>query len=135
MIAKNPKSFYPAIIFIILFLSIACFLLCVSTALAETITASEAKYHIGEFQRVQGVIVSTFYATNTKGEPTFLNMDKPYPNNIFTVLIWGEDRKNFPHPPEIYYNNKKVIVEGVISQYKGVPQIILKAPSQIKIIQ
>lgn len=133
MMGNNSIRSNPAIFILLLILT--CFLFAVSPASAETITASEAKYHIGEFQRVQGVIVSTFYATNTNRKPTFLNMDKPYPNNIFTVLIWGADRKNFPHPPETFYNNKKVIVEGVISQYKGVPQIIVQTPSQITVIK
>jgi hypothetical protein len=42
-------------------------------------TAAEAHAHIGETAMVCGEVVSTRYASSTKGHPTFLNLDKPYP--------------------------------------------------------
>jgi len=46
-------------------------------------SASEAKEHFGESATVCGDVVSTRYAASTKGQPTFLNLDKPYPNQGF----------------------------------------------------
>jgi hypothetical protein len=40
---------------------------------------------------VCGKVVSTHYAKSSKGEPTFLNLDEAYPNEVFTILIWGPD--------------------------------------------
>ena len=34
-------------------------------------------------------------AAPTKGHPTFLNLDKPYPEPIVTVLIWDRERLKF----------------------------------------
>jgi hypothetical protein len=28
----------------------------------------------------------------TRRQPTFLNLDAPYPQHIFTVVVWGESR-------------------------------------------
>ena len=95
-------------------------------------TAAEAKNHIGNKATVCGAVVSTHYAARTKGEPTFLNLDEPYPRQIFTILIWGSDRAKFGNP-EDKYGNKKVCVTGVIKDYKGVPEVIAQQPNQIEI--
>lgn len=31
----------------------------------------------------------------SKGKPTFINFDKRYPSQDFTVMIWGDDRPGF----------------------------------------
>ena len=104
-----------------------------STLAAQSkMTAAEAKNHIGNKATVCGAVVSTHYAARTKGEPTFLNLDEPYPRQIFTILIWGSDRAKFGNP-EDKYGNKKVCVTGVIKDYKGVPEVIAQQPNQIEI--
>ena len=61
----------------------------------KKLTTSEAKEHFGETATVCGEVASTRYADSTKGQPTFLNLDKPYPNQIFTIVIWGDNRSKF----------------------------------------
>jgi hypothetical protein len=68
-------------------------------AAQKKLTASEAKDHVGETATVCGTVVSARYAASTKSQPTFLNLDKPYPNQVFTVLIWGQNRSKFGTPP------------------------------------
>lgn len=50
-----------------------------TVAQTERITARQAKGHVGEVEAVCGKVVSTRYASRSKGEPTFLNLDEPYP--------------------------------------------------------
>lgn len=95
-------------------------------------TAAEAKEHIGENATVCGDVASTRYAPSSKGEPTFLNLDKPYPNQIFTVVIWGNNRSKFKTPEEDY-KDKKMCVTGRITAYDGLPEIIADDPKQIRI--
>jgi hypothetical protein len=97
-----------------------------------SISAAEARNHVGERETVCGEVRSAHYATKTRGNPTFLNLDKPYPNQIFTVLIWGSDRPKFGDPEETY-RNKHICVTGKITDYKGAPEIIASDPSQIKV--
>ena len=97
-----------------------------------TISPEDAINHIGANSTVCGVVASAKYSIRTKGQPTFLNLNRPYPNHIFTVLIWGSDRSKFSTPPEQYYSNKKICVTGTIKQFKGIPEIIVSDPSQIK---
>ncbi|MBI4187173.1 MAG: hypothetical protein HY530_06715 [Chloroflexi bacterium] len=83
---------------------------------------------------VEGVMVGTYYATGSKGQPTFLNFHDPY-EGYFTAVIWGDDRDNFPPNPESYYLYKKVRIKGKIEIYKGAPEIILRQPSQILVVK
>lgn len=64
----------------------------------KRIAAAEAKDHIGDRATVCGKVASSHYAKSSKGEPTFLNLDEPYSKEIFTILIWGSDRKKFGTP-------------------------------------
>jgi hypothetical protein len=99
---------------------------------ADNVTAAEAKSHIGERATVCGRVASTRYAASSRGQPTFINLDKPYPNQIFTVLIWGSDRPKFGRP-EASYRDKSVCVTGTIKEYRGVPEIVAYGPEQIKL--
>jgi hypothetical protein len=98
-------------------------------AAPTTLTADEAKNHIGENATVCGVVAGTHYAGGSRGTPTFVNLDKPYPNQIFTILIWGEDLAKFSHRPSSW-DGKRVCATGVIKSYRGGAEIVVKSPSQ-----
>jgi DNA/RNA endonuclease YhcR with UshA esterase domain len=102
-------------------------------ALAQKrLSPAEAKDHIGETTTVCGSVASTRYAASTKGQPTFLNLDEPYPHQIFTVLIWGSNRGKFG-TPETEFKGKRVCVTGKITEYRGAPEIVADDPKQIRI--
>ena len=103
-----------------------------SSLLAQkAFTATEAKAHIGEQATVCGKVVSTRWAESSHGSPTFLNFDQPYPDQVFTLVIWGTDRSKFGEP-ETTYRGKRICVTGKISSFKGVPEVAATEPSQIK---
>jgi hypothetical protein len=97
-----------------------------------SISAAEAKDHVGEKATICGEVISTHYAARSRGNPTFLNIDKSSPNQIFTVVIWGRDLPKFGGPEEAY-RGKHVCVTGTISLYRRVPEVIANEPSQIKV--
>ena len=97
---------------------------------ADAITARDAAAHIGETLTVCGTVVSANYAVKSKGQPTFLNFDQPYPNQIFTVMIWGSDRAKFGEPESTFFG-KKACVNGIIKAYRGKPEIIATSPEQL----
>ena len=109
-------------------------LLVISSLHAQTrkLTAAEAKDHVGDRATVCGKVVTTHYAKSSKGEPTFLNLDEPYPREVFTILIWGSDREKFGSP-EIEYKGLRVCVTGKITSYRGVPEINATERGQIEI--
>jgi len=94
--------------------------------------AAEAKDHVGEKATVCGKVVSARFAKDSKGQPTFLNLDEPYPNHIFTIVIWGSDRGKFGDIVT-KYSVKDVCATGKISSYEGKPEIAVSDPSQIEI--
>jgi micrococcal nuclease len=61
-----------------------------------------------------------------------VNLDKPYPNQIFTVLIWGSDRAKFG-APEKDFAKKNICVTGMIEQFRGAAEIVARNPSEIRI--
>lgn len=65
--------------------------LCQAGTSAAPLTTDDAKKHIGENATVCGVVASSHYAGGSRGAPKFVNLDKPYPNQVFTILIWNED--------------------------------------------
>jgi micrococcal nuclease len=99
---------------------------------ADVLSAKDAAAHVGELATVCGVVASAKYSTSTKGEPTFLNLDEPYPSQVFTVLIWGSNRAAFG-APESKYAHKSICVTGKIQEFKGKPEIVATQPGQIQV--
>jgi len=97
---------------------------------AACISAEEAQRHVGENTCVCGVVASARYAPKGR-RPTFLNLDTPYPNQVFTALIWGNDRSKFGEP-EKALEGKRICVSGAIELYRGKPEIILYDRGQLK---
>jgi hypothetical protein len=97
------------------------------------VSPTEAHKYIGKVKTVCGKVTSATFAARTKGQPTFLNLDQPYPNQVFTIVIWGSDRKKFSNAPEVLFRDKVICVTGKIKAYRGKPEIIVDDPSQIVI--
>jgi len=100
------------------------------------ITWDEAKNHIGERvtenNPVYGPVVGTSYRPDIGGQPTWLNIGEDYPSqNRFVVIIWGDNRGDFPQAPEDYYLGKTIYVTGLIEYYGGVAEIQVASPDQI----
>jgi DNA/RNA endonuclease YhcR with UshA esterase domain len=100
----------------------------VGTATAQSITAADAKNHIGEQATVCGKVASEHTATSSRGEPTFINLDAAYPNQIFTILVWGDDRQKVGELPR---EGSRVCATGVIQEYRGVPEIVVRSSGQL----
>jgi hypothetical protein len=98
----------------------------------KKLTTAEAKDHIGEQATVCGRVAGTRYAETTRGKPTFLNLDKQYPSQLFTVLIWGDHREKFGSPEE-KYRDKQVCVTGKITEYRNAPEIVVSDPQNIEV--
>ena len=99
--------------------------------LAQTsLTPVEAKAHVGEMATVCGKVVSARFAESSARQPTFLNLDQPFPKQIFTVVIFGSDRSKFGEP-EKEFLNQTICATGTIEDYRGLPQIVATEPKQI----
>lgn len=96
----------------------------------EIISWRDAAEYYGQTKTIEGKIV----ISNNTGKVCFLNFHKDW-RKYFTAVIFSSDFDKFPQHPEDHYLNRKVRVTGLIKEYKGKPEIILKSPSQIEIIK
>lgn len=101
-----------------------------SLAWAAELTPQQAAAHVGETATVCGTVASANYSTRTKGQPTFLNLDQPYPKQVFTIVIWGTNREKFG-TPEVQHMGKRLCATGRIESYKGKAEIVATDPKQL----
>lgn len=99
---------------------------------SRSITPEQASKHIGDKVTVCGKVAGINFRTHARGNPTFINLDKPYPNHIFTIVIWGKDIKKFMPILEKVTVNSKLCVTGTIEEYRGKPQTIVEEINQLK---
>ncbi len=96
---------------------------------SDAISWRDAAQYYGQTKIVEGRVV----ASNNTGKVCFLNFHKNW-KKYFTAVIFSSDYDKFPARPEEYYLNRNVRVKGLIKEYNGKPEIILKGPAQIEII-
>lgn len=88
-----------------------------------------ARHLVGERATICGIVGSTRYARETRGTPTYINLGPAFPNHVFTIVVWGEDRYKFPYAPETLEG--AVCVRGTVGTYRNIPQIVATSPEQI----
>lgn len=100
-----------------------------SAVAAGHLTAEQAARHIGQKATVCGTVASADYATRSGGKPTFINLDKAYPDAVFTVVIWGRYRQRFATPPQHWHGH--LCVTGKITTYHGRPEMDVTSARQV----
>jgi len=98
----------------------------------DMVRAHEAIDYAGEYAMVCGLIASAKYLPDSKGGPTYLNFDKPYPEHDFSAIVFQKNRKNFTIKPETL-TGYKACVYGKIRLYKGKAQIELVKDIQLSV--
>jgi len=98
---KAIKKIFPvvAVILLIAFLLSRVFTADRSPAPEIRISAHEAKDHVNTPAEVCGEVASTAFVEELEGQPTFINFERPHPEQVFTVVIWGEYRQQWQNPP------------------------------------
>lgn len=96
-------------------------------------TPEQAAAHVSERALVCGRVADAAYPDGIRGRPTFLNFERPYPEQPFTAVIWGRDRSKFGQPEETY-RDVGLCVAGRIREHEGRPRIELREPRQLRIV-
>lgn len=97
------------------------------------INTVQAQYNIGTKSSVCGTVVSTKFSE--KSGAVFLNLDKKFPNHIFSVTIWKDARTNFSYLPEVELKGKKICLTGRIENKRGTPTLNITNEKKIEIIE
>ncbi|MBN2892915.1 MAG: DNA/RNA non-specific endonuclease [Bacteroidales bacterium] len=93
----------------------------------------QAKHFVdnGEKVKICGTVVSTY--KSQKGN-VFINLDKQYPNQVFSISIFSSSLINFTYEPEKYLKGKVICVKGKVSEYNGIPSMVIENEKQIEIM-
>ena len=93
------------------------------------IPATQAKQHVNSEATVFGNIVEVY-----KTDRLFrLNLDQPFPNQPFTVVIFANKTNLFPEIDKL--KGQAVEISGKITEYRDQPQIVMMATNQLKLVE
>jgi hypothetical protein len=88
--------------------------------------------HVGDSVKVCGKAFGIRFMENAKSQPTLINLGAAYPNQLLTVVIWEDLRKQFDKTPEELFKDKEICVTGKIELYRDKPQIVIKSIGQLQ---
>lgn len=89
----------------------------------------EAPEHEGRVVRVRGKIVKTY----NNGRMCFLNFHSNYKENL-SAVIFAPSFRYFEQPPEALFDGATVEIVGRVTSYRGRPQVIVRFPDQIVVL-
>ncbi len=98
------------------------------------INTIQAYDHVDKDKKVQvcGTVSSTH---KSKKGNIFINLDKQFPNAVFTLTIWSREAANFSYSPEIDLKTKRVCAYGKITRGKDNLQMNIQNEKQINILE
>jgi len=94
-----------------------------------SITAAAAHDAVGTHQGVEFRVV----AAKDTGRVTFLNSHEPYQGHFYVAVFPG-DYDRFPRPPAELFSGRCIVVQGAVELYRGTPQIVLRSPDDVRIL-
>lgn len=100
----------------------------------ETFNTVVAKNHIksGKTITVTGTVVD---AKETKNGHLFFNLDKTYPNQIFSVMILAKNIVNFSYNPLTEFMGKQLTLKGKLTDFDGVPTMFIEKENAVEVEQ
>jgi endonuclease G len=92
----------------------------------------QSKIYVGETKEVTicGTVVNTKVSRNGH---VFMNFDKNFPNQVFSVAIWKKNHSNFSYNIEKEWKGKQVCVTGKVIDFGGTPTMIIEQENEIKL--
>ena len=81
---------------------------------------------------VCGTVSST---KKTRKGHVFINLDRSFPNQIFSITIWNSNAINFSYQPNKYLVSKKICVTGKLTDNKGIATMNIKNEKAIKLLK
>jgi endonuclease G len=92
----------------------------------------QAKLYMGESKKITvvGKVVSSRYS---QAGHLWFNLDKQYPNQVFSVMIRKEDLVNFSGDLEKAFVGKVIAVIGEVKQFGRSPVMVLSKEEMIRV--
>src|SRR5512134_445448 len=97
---------------------------------SEVISWEEAHRYVGQEVTVEGRIVRVHRGKNV----LYLNFHSNWKKYV-TVVILGKDLGRFPKDTEKRYKGKVVRVQGAVALYRDRPEIVIRSPEAITLVE
>jgi hypothetical protein len=101
---------------------------------SQTLTATQASSKPGQKITVCAKVVGT-HVTKGKIKVIYLNLEKPYPNSPFTLVIFEKSADRFHYNPLDFLKNKFICASGIVSEFKGKSQMVVDSQEQIEVVK
>lgn len=90
----------------------------------------QAKQYEGSGREISicGTVVST--KLSRKGN-IFINLDKKFPNQIFSITIWKDNVPNFSYQPHKELMSKQICAKGMVRNFNGVATMNVEREEQL----
>ena len=95
----------------------------------EMVSSYFADYYIGEVMTVYGEVSEVYYSPRT--DEYFLYYGPYYPYQDFTLIIPGYIARRYSPHPERYFERQYMAVTGLITNYDGQPEIVVRESFQL----
>jgi len=111
------------------------FFLMAFCASAQKVTdLSAVGSHLGDSVLTEGKVYGIRSFPDASNAPTLINIGAAFPNQLLTVVIYGEDLKNFTKPPAEVFKDANVRINGKVELYKNRPQIVVKDQAGLSVL-
>lgn len=93
---------------------------------------------VASFPEQTEVEVCGYLTSQKKAAPNeniYFNLDKRFPDYYFCGIIFAADAKHLTSDVQGLYANKEICISGVISYWKGKPQIKIQDENQIRLLK
>lgn len=87
--------------------------------------------HVGDSVTVCGKVEGGKFLPNSSDSLTLINLGKPYPNQLLTIVIHGAQRNLFSGTPESDWLGRTMCIKGRVSLFNDKPQIRIWSADQI----
>lgn len=98
----------------------------------NAINTIQAQHKVGKMVQVCGHVVASRYSR--KGH-LWLNLDRQFPNQIFSIFIKKENLANFEYDLKERFINQNICVKGKVEDFTDTPSITLKSQSKIDLFE
>ncbi len=87
---------------------------------AKHVNSLMAKNHVGSKKKISvcGTVVSSRYSRTGN---LWMNLDKTFPNQVFSIMIRKKDLIHFPFDPKTYFYDKTICCYGKVTELNGTP--------------
>jgi hypothetical protein len=105
-------------------------LIVTAAAMAAT-PSSKASSKVGSVATICGTVASVYTARRSRGRPTFLDFDAPYPNQDFEVIVWGDEAGAFGSLHA--FGGHRACATGLVRSYRGIPEIVVRSAHDLRL--